>query len=85
MLIKYDLRFSHIGVIDGVDYIDDSKATNLTLCRQLLNMLPDGKVILLCGEAKCADLIPTFTNTAKKIKALVILGVDHFEYEAAGK
>lgn len=75
-----DHRFAFVDTVDGISYINDSKATNPHAMQSALSMLEDQKVVLLCGgDAKGADLIDVFSKTADKIKGLVILGADHFD------
>lgn len=73
-------RFAYVDKIDNITYIDDSKATNLHAMLSALKMLPDGRVVLLCGgDAKGADINDVFVKAKNKLKALVILGADHFD------
>jgi UDP-N-acetylmuramoylalanine--D-glutamate ligase len=52
-----DHRCQLVGVVKGVKYINDSKATNVDATRQALKMVPEGKKTWLIAGGKIKDLI----------------------------
>ena len=76
-------RCERVGRVNGVDFINDSKATNVgATCAALLglgNQAGDAvtKIILIAGgDGKGADFSALADVVAKHVKALVLLGRD---------
>ena len=70
-------RMEPVAVIDGVRYINDSKATNIDSTRYALSAMPDRKtVILLGGTDKGNDYNMIYDLVSAKAKALVYLTTD---------
>lgn len=65
-------RFEHVRTLDGVDYIDDSKATNPHATLAALTDLTD-VVLIAGGRTKGIDLEP-LTGAASRLRAIVALG-----------
>lgn len=65
-------RFEHVRTLDGVDYIDDSKATNPHAALAALADLED-VVLIAGGRSKGIDLRP-LTEAASRLRAVVALG-----------
>ncbi len=66
-------RLEEVAVIDGVKYINDSKATNLDAVKVALQSFPDPIILILGGKDKGSDfheLIPYFENKVKQIIAI---------------
>ena len=69
-----DHRFEKIGLFHGVEFIDDSKATNIAATRRALEST-DKKVILIAGgRDKGGDYLSVLPLVKKKVKAMVIIG-----------
>lgn len=70
-------RMEPVAVIDGVRYINDSKATNIDSTHYALSAMPDHKtVILLGGTDKGNDYSMIYDLVSAKAKALVYLTTD---------
>ena len=67
-------RMQQVGIIDGVTYVDDSKATNVSSTVACLDAYKNEKIILLVGgQGKDIDYSPIFqTNVA--IKKVICFG-----------
>lgn len=64
------------ATIDGVRYVDDSKATNLGACLAAVEGL-DGPVVLIAGgEAKDRDFSQLRSLAPRPLKAAVLIGRD---------
>jgi UDP-N-acetylmuramoylalanine--D-glutamate ligase len=69
-------RIEHVGIISGIDFINDSKATNpnSTICA--LNALTNDKNILLIagGRDKGGDLTSLCDTVKMKAKEVILIG-----------
>jgi UDP-N-acetylmuramoylalanine--D-glutamate ligase len=68
-------RISHVGTIDGVDYIDDSKATNTHAAATSLTAY-ESVVWIAGGMAKGQDFAELVLDNAHRMRAAILLGVD---------
>ena len=73
-----DHRFQFIRTLDGVTYINDSKATNVGATLAALQGIgPDERTILIAGgDAKGADLQALALALAESVAGVVALGKD---------
>jgi UDP-N-acetylmuramoylalanine--D-glutamate ligase len=74
-------RVQSVSIIDGVEYIDDSKGTNVGATLAALNGLGEGgqraRIILIAGgEGKGQDFSPLADAVAHHAKAVVLIGRD---------
>ncbi|MCR9261517.1 MAG: UDP-N-acetylmuramoyl-L-alanine--D-glutamate ligase [Pseudomonadaceae bacterium] len=71
-------RFEQVAEVGGVNYINDSKATNLgATMAALVGMSADKHVVLIAGgDAKGVDLAPLSTLLETRVNHLVALGQD---------
>ena len=74
-------RVQSVSIIDGVEYIDDSKGTNVGATLAALNGLGDAgqraKIILIAGgEGKGQDFSPLTDAVARHAKAVILIGRD---------
>ena len=70
-------RMVHVRTLDGVDYYDDSKATNVGATAAALDGLSDrpGRVVLIAGGIdKGGDYAPLVTRMARQGRAAVLIG-----------
>ena len=72
-------RCEHAGTVDGVQYIDDSKGTNVAATITAMTSIPGRKVIILGGQGKGEDYAPLAEAVKSECDAAVLLG------EEAGK
>ena len=67
-------RQEYVRTVCGVDWINDSKATNLNALRRALESAP-GKVVLIAGgRSKGTDFRELAPSVEKKVSALVAFG-----------
>ncbi|WP_022916935.1 UDP-N-acetylmuramoyl-L-alanine--D-glutamate ligase [Ruania albidiflava] len=70
-------RMQTVAEIDGVRYIDDSKATNAHAAAAALAAMPEGGAVWIAGGlakgAQFDELVATF---ASKLRAAVVIGTD---------
>ncbi|NOQ64122.1 MAG: UDP-N-acetylmuramoyl-L-alanine--D-glutamate ligase [Methyloprofundus sp.] len=70
-------RVEFIANIDGVNWINDSKATNVGACIAALEGFEQESVILIAGgDAKGADMSDLVPVLKEKVKALLLIGKD---------
>ena len=70
-------RLEYVRMVDGVKYINDSKATNVNSTWYALESMHDPVVLVLGGKDKGNDYIEIEAFVKEKVKAIVCLGVDN--------
>ncbi len=70
-------RLEKVGVVNGVTYINDSKATNVDSVFYALQAMETPTVWIVGGQDKGNDYGPLFPLVRKKVKAIVCMGVDN--------
>lgn len=76
-------RLEKAGRVRGVDFINDSKATNVNACWYALESMTQPTVLILGGIDKGNDYSEIFDLVRKKCIGLVFLGVDNAKLHAA--
>ena len=77
-------RIEYVRTLDGVEYYNDSKATNTDSAIKALETFENGIVLLAGGDDKMTDLTDFLTRVKERVTDLVLLGAaaDRFEQEA---
>ena len=70
-------RLEKAGVVRGVQYVNDSKATNVDACWYALDSMKTKVVLILGGKDKGNDYDPIKPLVKEKCSALVYLGADN--------
>ena len=70
-------RLEKVARVRGVDYINDSKATNVNSCWYALQSMTTPLVLILGGTDKGNDYSEIEELVKKKVHALIFLGVDN--------
>lgn len=68
-------RVAHVATVNGVKYIDDSKATNAHAAQTAIASF-DNVIWIAGGDAKGQDFTELAKSVANKVKAVVLLGRD---------
>ena len=76
-------RVQHVVQIDGVDYFDDSKGTNVGATVAALNGLGRPTILIAGGEGKGQDFSPLLKPVANFCKYVVLIGKDASNIMAA--
>jgi len=76
-------RLERAGRVRGVDFINDSKATNVNACWYALESMTQPTVLILGGKDKGNDYSEIFDLVREKCIGLVFLGVDNTKLHAA--
>lgn len=71
-----DHRMQWVAEIDGVTYINDSKATNVGACEAALSGLTEKAVLIAGGDGKGADFSSLIPLSRDKVRAAVLMGRD---------
>jgi len=71
-----DHRMQWVAEIDGVTWINDSKATNIGACIAALEGLEGPVVLIAGGDGKGADFAPLAPVAQGKLRAAVLMGRD---------
>ncbi|WP_338090547.1 UDP-N-acetylmuramoyl-L-alanine--D-glutamate ligase [Planosporangium thailandense] len=75
-------RNAHVATVDGVAYVDDSKATNPHAALAALNAYP--RVVWIAGgQLKGVDVADLVAAVADRLVGAVLLGVDRAEIATA--
>jgi len=69
-------RMQRVANIDGVAWINDSKATNVGACVAALEGLTEKAVLIAGGDGKGADFSVLASTAAQKLRAAVLMGRD---------
>lgn len=70
-------RLENVARVRGVDYINDSKATNVNSCWYALQSMRTPVVLILGGTDKGNDYTEIEALVKEKVRALIFLGVDN--------
>lgn len=70
-------RLEYVAEVNGVTYINDSKATNVDACYCALESMTTPVVLIIGGKDKGNDYAPLLTLIREKCRALVFLGADN--------
>lgn len=77
-------RMQPVAEIDGVRYIDDSKATNAHAAAAALAAMPEGRTVWIAGGlAKGARFDELVASCATKLRSAVVIGTDPEPIESA--
>ena len=76
-------RCEPVAVIDGVEWIDDSKGTNVGATAAALDGLDARAVLIAGGDGKGQDFSPLAAPVARAARAVVLIGRDAGAIEAA--
>ncbi len=69
-------RMQYVATVQGVNYYDDSKGTNLGATLAALSGQPGPLVLIAGGDGKHQDFAPLAQALAGKTRAVVLLGKD---------
>jgi UDP-N-acetylmuramoylalanine--D-glutamate ligase len=67
-------RCEHVGEIDGITFLNDSKATNIDALAKALIAMPQPVVLLAGGKDKGLDFRPLLPLIRRHVKAAVLIG-----------
>ena len=67
----------YVATVNGVRYINDSKATNVNSCWYALESMPKNTILILGGKDKGNDYTEIEPLVLKKVKAIVCMGKDN--------
>lgn len=70
-------RLEKVAIVEGVQYINDSKATNVDACWYALESMTSPTVLIIGGKDKGNDYNEIKDMVTKKCRALVYLGADN--------
>ncbi|MBD5173148.1 MAG: UDP-N-acetylmuramoyl-L-alanine--D-glutamate ligase [Bacteroidales bacterium] len=74
-------RLEFVREVNGVRYINDSKATNVNSCWYALESMPANTVLILGGKDKGNDYSEIEQLVKDKVKAIVCMGKDNTKLE----
>lgn len=69
-------RMQKVAKVNGVTWINDSKATNIGACVAALQGCQDKVILIAGGDAKGADLSPLIPVIKEKTRCVVLMGKD---------
>ena len=75
--VNHPHRMQHVATIEGVSYINDSKATNVDATFYALDAISKPIIWIAGGTDKGNDYGPLFKLAKQKVKVLICLGVDN--------
>jgi UDP-N-acetylmuramoylalanine--D-glutamate ligase len=72
-----DHRLEFVATVKGVDFINDSKATNINSVWYALESMRKPVILILGGQDKGNDYSGILDMVTEKVKAIVCLGADN--------
>src|SRR5699024_111751 len=75
-------RAQHLATVDGIDYVDDTKATNPAAAAASLHSA-ERVVWIAGGDTKGADLDPLVEAVRDRLVGVVLLGADPEPFTSA--
>ncbi len=69
-----DHRFQQVSTIDGVRYINDSKATTVDACKAALNSCAENVILIAGGRDKGSDYKVIKELVRDKVKSIILIG-----------
>jgi UDP-N-acetylmuramoylalanine--D-glutamate ligase len=78
-------RLEHVGKVHGIDFINDSKATNVNSTWYALESMSQPVIWVVGGQDKGNDYSQLQDLVKEKVKAIVCLGVDNKKIISAFK
>lgn len=75
-------RLEYVATVNGVRYINDSKATNVNSCWYALDSMKTPTVLILGGKDKGNDYSEILPLVEDKVKAIVCMGKDNEKIKA---
>ena len=76
-------RMEHVATIKGVEYINDSKATNINSTWYALESMTQPTILILGGVDKGNDYSLLLELVQEKVKAIICLGKDNLKIHEA--
>ena len=77
-------RIEHIAALDGVNFVDDSKATNAHAALASLRAQREGSVVWIAGgQPKGSHFEDLVERVTPQLKAVVVIGIDQEPWHAA--
>lgn len=70
-------RLENAGTVNGIEYVNDSKATNVNSCWYALQSMIKPVVLILGGTDKGNDYSEIEVLVREKVKHLIFMGVDN--------
>lgn len=70
-------RLESVATIDGIEYINDSKATNVDAVFYALDAMEKGVVWIVGGTDKGNDYSPLMPLVEEKVNAIICMGLDN--------
>ena len=70
-------RLEYVRTVDGVRYVNDSKATNVNSCWYALESMSTPTVLILGGKDKGNDYTEIEALVKQKVKAIICMGKDN--------
>jgi UDP-N-acetylmuramoylalanine--D-glutamate ligase len=76
-------RLEHVATVKGVEFINDSKATNVNSVWYALESMTKPTILILGGQDKGNDYNEIMELVQEKVKAIVCMGIDNAPIHSA--
>ncbi|RLE07183.1 UDP-N-acetylmuramoyl-L-alanine--D-glutamate ligase, partial [Candidatus Aerophobetes bacterium] len=67
-------RVEYVDEIEGIEFVNDSKATNVDAVRRCLYSIPRPIILIMGGRDKGADFSPLRERIKDKVREIILLG-----------
>jgi UDP-N-acetylmuramoylalanine--D-glutamate ligase len=74
-------RMEYVATVNGADYYNDSKGTNVGSCLKSLESVPEPVILIAGGRDKGGSYEPLIELVEKKVKAMILIGEAAYRIE----
>ena len=67
-------RIEKVANVNGINYINDSKSTNIASTLACVESVKGWVILILCGSKKSLNYEELFKNLTKRVKQIVVFG-----------
>lgn len=67
-------RIENVGRVNNINFINDSKSTNIASTVACVESVKGSIILLLCGSKKMLDYSQLFSSLPKRVKEIVVFG-----------
>lgn len=74
-------RIENVGKVKGINFINDSKSTNIASTLACVESIKGSIILLLCGSKKMLDYSFLLSSLPKRVKQIIVFGEISDEFE----
>lgn len=78
-------RIENVGTINGINFINDSKSTNIASTLACVESIKGCIILIICGSKKLLDYSTLFKNLTRRVKQVIVFGAIVDDVEQANE